>query len=420
MTDGPDKQDPGARGPVRSAAAPAPAPGRTERRARAALDALRTLLRDLYADRFGAAPAALEELALTLRLTSAPASNWALAFDPPVAEQLGHQFDDAQAALDVFRRGRVYCFRCETSACTHAWPVSPLSVFAGYDAAGRPGWSELAQALVVQRDPRVDQLFAERPRVVAALQLGSVLRGEQLAAFGRSSKTYAVLAQAVAGYFAAPPAPDADPSPPVRLAVTVQLAEARGGGGRVRLHLNVLAGLPGGGGVEDLLATGWEPALGRAVDVARRAVDAMELQVDALRGAGRMEEARAVLQRVPQVLRRFCENVERGDRQGQRRTRHAEERRQEQRPVHKASDDARSVTAERLFFDERAQTFMVCGGKHRTHAFNRAGRHVTSFVLPPAGWEQRVRSRRWRPVSPEEFALFRAALAPAAAPAAEA
>ena len=395
-----------------------PPVGRTERRARAALDALRTLLRDLYADRFGAAPSALEPLELTLRLTADPACNWALDFSPPVAEQVGHQFDDAQAALDVFRRGRVYCFRCETATCTHARPESPLSVFAGYDATGRPGWSELAQALVVQRDPRVDQLFAERPRVVATLQLGSALRGEQLATFGRSSKTYAVLAQAVAGYFAVAPEAGAEPTQPGRLAVTAQIAEARGSGGRVRLHLNVMAGLPHGGGVEELLATGWEPGLGRAVAVARRAVESMELQVDALRGAGRKEEAREVLQRVPQVLRRFCESVERGDRQGLRRTRHAEERRQEQRPVHKAADDAKSVTAERLFFDERAQTFMVSGGKHRTHAFNLAGRHVTSFVLPPTGLEQRVRSRRWRPATADEVSLFRAAVA-ALAPAAE-
>ena len=416
--DGPDKQEPDVMAPA-PGASDAPAPGRTERRARAALDALRTLVRDLYADRYGAAPSSLPPLELNLRVTADPARNWELAFDPAVGEQLGPQFDDAQAALDVYQRGRVYCFRCETSACAHARPDNPLCVFAGYDATGRPGWSELAQALVVAREPRVDQLFAERPRVVAALQLGSALRGEQLAAFGRSSKTYAVLAQVVAGYFPALPDAGADPAQPGRVALTAQVVEARGHSGRVRLHLNVLAGLPDEAALEEWLAAGWEPGLGRAVAVARRVVEAMERQLEALRAAGRMEEARVVLQRVPLVLRRFAENVERGDRQGQRRTRHAEERRQERRPVHKAVDDAKAVTAERLFYDERAQTFMVCGGKHRTHAFNRAGRHVTSFVLPPAALAQRVRSRRWRPVTAEELALFREALPSVAAPAAE-
>ena len=415
MMDGPDKQESDGAAPAPAAAA-APSPDRHARRARAALDALRTLVRDLYADRYGVAPASLPPLELNLRFTADPARNWELSFDPGVAEQLGPQFDDAQAALDVYQRGRVYCFRCETAACTHARPENQLCVFAGYDATGRPGWSELAQALVVAREPRVDQLFAERPRVVAALQLGSALRGDQLAAFGRSSKTYAVLAQVVAGYFPALPDAGADPAQPGRVAITAQVVEARGPGGRVRLHLNVLAGLPDEAGVEEWLAAGWEPGLGRAVAVARRVVEAMERQLEALRAAGRMEDARAVLQRVPLVLRRFAENVERGDRQGQRRTRHAEERRQERRPVHKALDDARAVTAERLFYDERAQTFMVSGGKHRTHAFNRAGRHVTSFVLPPAALAQRMRSRRWRPVTAEELALFRDALPRAAEP----
>lgn len=409
MSEEPDKTESAPAAPA------APAPGRTERRARAALDALRTLFRDLYSDRFGAVPTGLDELSLSLRLRAGPAANWALEFDPPVADQLQPQFEDAQAGLDVFRRGRMYCFRCETSQCPHAAPETPLSIFAGYDAAGRPGWCELAQSLIVHRDPRVDQLYAERPHVVAAVQLGSELRGDQLAVFGRSSKTYAVLAQAVAGHFPAPPAPDADQSQPARLAVTAQIVEARGAGGRIRLHLNLLARLPDGGGLEELLATGWEPGLARAAGVARRAVETLEGEADALRAAGRREEARAALGRVPQVLRRFCESVERGGRQGLRRTRHADERRREQRPVHKALDDARAVAADRLFVDERARTVMVCGARHRTHAFSLEGRHVTSFVLPPAGLEQRVRSRRWRPATADEQSAFRATIAALAA-----
>jgi len=66
-----------------------------------------------------------------------------------------------------------------------------------------------------------------------------------------------------------------------------------------------------------------------------------------------------------------------------------------------------------VFFDEKRRTFVVCGRQGRAHAFTAEGRHVTSFVLPAGGAEFRVRTNRWRPIRPEEFAPFRAALTPA-------
>jgi hypothetical protein len=381
---------------------------RAGRRLKAAADALRTLLRDLYAERFGAVPADFGDLNLHLRLRARPSHDWQLEFDPPLPDQLAAQFEDAQAAQDVYRRGAVYCFRCSSSACEHAGPPSPLSVFGGYDSTGRPEWSELAQALVDLKDERVDRLFARPAQAVAALQYGHQLRGEQLASFGRSSKTYAVLGQVIAGYFAVLAPGPGDPAG--RVAVTLQVVEARGAGGRIRLHLNALARMPEGGELEDALAGGWEPALFRARAVAARAVEALERQVQGARESGGSEEVRALMRRVPLILRRLADHLTRGERQSHRRTRHAEERRDEQRPVHKAMDDAREASAENVFYDERASTLIVHGARGRAHAFNAEGRHVTSFVLKPDGLDHRLRSRRWRPVSPEEFQVFKSAI----------
>lgn len=396
-------------------AAPVPAPqvapvlSRTERRERATVDALRTLVRDLYADRFGAS-AASEEMPLTLRLRARPAANWELAFDPPLAGQLAEQIDSAQAERAVYRPGCVYCYRCLSAACEHARPASALSVFAGYDSAGRPVWQELAQALVEVRDPRVDRLFGRPPGIVAVAQPGHVLRGEQLAAFGRSSKTYAVLGQVIAGYFRCAPAPGEVQDRDARLAVTLQVVETRGARGDLRLHLNALAGLPDGGRLEFLLGTGWEPALHRALDVARRAMEGLEFRVGAARQQGRAEEARALLRQVPGVLHRLAGAVERGERQERRRTRHVEARRQENRPVQKAQEDVRAAGDEALYYDVKARTLMVVGPRGRAHAFSGEGRHVTSFILRPDAVAFRLRTERWRRLDPGEAPAWRARL----------
>lgn len=375
---------------------------------------LRTLLRDFYADRFGAVHPHLSELPVNLRLQVQPGRDWAVDFNPPLADQLTPQFEDAQATLDVFRRGHVYCFRCSSSDCEHGVPDSPLSVFSGYDSTGRPVWTEFAQALIDLRDDRVDQLYARSSRAIATIQMGSDLRGEQLASFGRSSKTYAVLGQVIAGYYAGP----GDAADGGRVAITLQIVEARGAGGGIRLHLNPIARMPDGRSFEESLVEGWEPGLDRARGLSARMLESLELQARSARESGRTDDLREVMRRVPAILRRLCESLERGERQGQRRTRHAEERREEQRPVHKALDDAREVKSDNVFFDERSRTVMVHGAKGRAHAFNTEGRHVTSFTLKPGGLELRLRTRRWRPASTEEFQSFKSLL-PAAAAAGE-
>jgi hypothetical protein len=404
-----DTVQPEGQGAVADASPPAAAPrrSRAERRAAAATDVLRTLLRDGYADRFGAVPPDGEEFAVTLRLRVAPGRGWATSFDPPVEEQLAEQFAEAQAGRDVYVRGRVFCFRCASSGCEHARPPSPLSVFASFDSTGRPAWAELAQAFVEARDPRVDQLFARGPAAHALVQLGSELRGGQLAAFGRASKTYAILGQVVAGYFRCPPAPADRQDVPARVAATLQIVEARDAGGVLRLHLNTIACLPDGSAVEFLLGAGWEPALYRARAMCERDLEALERRVRAARSEGRRDEARVLMRRVPGLLHRLADSIERGERQDRRRTRHAEGRRREQRPVHKALDDVAAAPAEAFFHDEKARTLIVCGPRGRAHAFSPAGRHVTSFSLKPGAVEFRLRTERWRPATRDEIADLR-------------
>jgi hypothetical protein len=100
----------------------------------------------------------------------------------------------------------------------------------------------------------------------------------------------------------------------------------------------------------------------------------------------------------------LSEWLERGQRQARRRTHHVEERRSERRPVHKALEDVAAATSETMFYDEKTGALIVCGDQGRAHAFSADGRHITSFVLGPGSLNFRLRTRRWRPVTPEEAA----------------
>ena len=388
-----------------TAAPPAVRLSRAERRVKALSDALRTYLRDAYADKFGAVAPACNEFEVTIRLTARPGANWELEFNPALMQQISDQYEDVQAGKDVYQRGHVYCFRCSSSECEHARPGTPMGVFTGYDSTGRPEWHDLVQAFIGMKDPRVDQLFAKRPCALTLVQLGSQLRGEQLAAFGRSSKTYAVLGQVVAGYFPLPPSQGEG-----RIAVSLQIVESRDVRGNLKLHLNPVAGTPPGASLVQWLADGWEPSLHRALAVAGRELDLIELQACSARAASKADLARDALRNIPAVLRRLSQHLERGDRQGVRRTQHAEERREVHRPVANALEDARQAKAAETFFDEKARTYIVCGPKGRAHVFNPEGRHVTSFSLRPDGVEFRLRTQRWRTLPAAEFTTFRQAL----------
>lgn len=382
----------------------APQKNRAQRREQAAADVLRTFVRDQHVYRFGAVPPRAEEVDIHLHLKVRPREDWALRFEPSLGDQLASQLEDAQAGWDVYRKGRIYCFRCESSECDHAVPDSPLAVFRGYAPNGVPEWSELAQVLIAARDSRVDRLYDFRGGPVALVQLGSELKDKQLSSFGKSSKTYAVLGQVVAGYFPLQPREEN----PDKMAVTIQAVEVRGSHGALCLKLNALARkVPGEDEIGDLLGNGWQPGLHRAMEVASRQLSELEQRAVAARKGGDAEGARAQLRRIPSVLRGLAESIERAGRQQGRRTMHVETRRKEQRPVHKALEDARAVACDMIYFDEKAHTVVVCGPQGRAHAFAPDGRHVTSFVLRPGAVDFRLRTRRWRSVTTDEAVRFK-------------
>jgi len=373
---------------------------RDERRIRAAQDVLRTAIRDLYLGHFNA-DIPTGSLSINLSLRVDPADNWRLEFNPPLTEQLMPQLADREAVRDVFLAGHVYCFRCGSCNCEHAMPPSPLHVFCGYDAAGRPEWKEFAQVLIDERDERVDQLFVRPPRLVARFQFGRALKGRQLSAFGKASLSYSILAQVVAGYF------DHENG---RLAITLQIVEGRNRAGELTLRLNPIGHALDGNVLLEWLSAENSAGLFRAIQIAEQELGKIEAAVIAARASGDQPRANQWMGRIPGVARGLVEALERGGRQGERRTRHVEERRRDQRPVHKAMDDAAAAKSDACFFDEKAKTFVVVGDRGRTHAFNADGKHVTSFIMKPSAVAFRVRTERWRPVQSVEWDEIRRVL----------
>jgi hypothetical protein len=402
-------QDNGADAPSPAAEGGA-ALSRTERRIRAVQDALRTLIRDHYTYRFGAGSIPADEIPVSLSLTVRPHNDWELEIDPPFVEQVDAQLEDAQAGRARYVEGRVYCFRCASSDCEHSVAPGPLSVFRGYGSTGVPEWSELVQALIDMRDERVDQLYSERPMVLAGLQLGRDLRRQQLTSFGRASKTYSILGQVVAGYFAWRAGGRGRPPALERLAATFQVVETRAHDGSLRLVLNPIVG-----GIErdrwdELVVDTLAASVGKALEDARWALAEVERRARVARDERKSDELRKAMGSVPRILLRLARALEQGARQTQRRTRHAQAHQRTERPVHKAVDDARHAAADALFFDEKRQTWIACGRQGRAHAFNAEGRHVTSFVLPAGGAEFRIRTGRWRALQADEVERFRAAI----------
>ncbi|MDT8391642.1 MAG: hypothetical protein RRC34_14165 [Lentisphaeria bacterium] len=51
------------------------------------------------------------------------------------------------SSFPSFKRGHVYCYACQSSACEHSRPLVPDQVFAGYEATGTALWVELYSLL---------------------------------------------------------------------------------------------------------------------------------------------------------------------------------------------------------------------------------------------------------------------------------
>ncbi len=385
---------------------PPPALSRVQRREKAAADALRTFIRDLHEHRFGAVAPRSPDVRLKLELAAQPGKGWDLRFDPPLAEQLAPQLEAAHALVGVYAEGRVYCYKCDSATCEHAEPPGPLNVFAGYDPMGLAEWKEWLQTLLEAQDERVERLYLPRPECVARVQLGRELRARQFGEFGRASKTYSILGQVVAGYFALDHERDG-----ARAAFTFQVVETRDPSGRLALRLNTLAGLPGRPPLDEFFADSRRGWIRRARDEAALAL--VRIERLAREGGGAADApAHRALGRVPGILHRLAESLQRGGRQEDRRTRHVERRRTEdRRPVHKALDDLAAARETQLFWDEKQRTWIVCGSQGRAHAFNPDGRQVTSFELPAGGPEFRVHTGRWSPAPVGALADLRAKVA---------
>jgi len=399
--------------PLPPPAAPEAAPVRSRfaRREQAAADALRALIRDAVLDRHAQLPPNHQPFELTLRLRVDPGANWQLVFSPALGDQAVAQLDDVMAERDVYRPGAVYNFKAHSSQAAGCTPPAPTAVFSGYDSTGVPRWLDLPQILIEAGDERIDQLYSKRPVILSRVQLGGDLKKDQLKAFGRSSRTYALLGQVTTGFFQLPGTVGDR-----RLAITFQVVETRARDHGLRLHLNLLAGLDPGR-LADLFSEGWEPGVARAVRSAQRDLQTLEQRVQRARETGSSGDVPQAMRAVPGILHRLARSLERAHQQARRRTRHAERRREDQRPVDKALEDARRARAEQMHFDEKTRTWIVCRDS-RAHAFADDGRHVTSFLMAPKSVEFRVRTRRWRPVTAEEAERLRAAFraGPSSAP----
>jgi len=388
-----------------SAASPSspamPPLSRDERRVRAAAYVLRTTIRDLYLARFNArTPQDAINLSISMRVS--PAENWKLDFDPPLIEQVMPQLAEGEAAREVFKAGHVFCFRCDSASCEHSAPGSAPLVFKGYDSTGRPEWQEFAQALIDARDERVEWIYARPPKLVSLFQYGRELKGRQLLTFGKASLSYSILAQVIAGYF------DLNGE---RLAISLQIVEGRNRDGALTLKLNTI-----GWSLQDSVLLDWLSAdktsvLFRAMQIAERELARIETLASHARSAGDHARANQIMARIPGVARRLADALIRGGRQDDRRTRHATERRQDRRPVHKAWEDAMGADSESWYFDQKAETFIVTGERGRVHAFSTDGKHVTSFNMKPATVEFRLRTDRWRRASPDESSLLKPLIA---------
>jgi len=367
---------------------------RIERRVKAAQDVIRTTIRDLYLSHFGEGAVPASELEVNLSLRIQPVADWQTEFNPPLMEQLLPQLAGVEAARDVFVAGHVYCFRCASSGCEHTNPPSPRHVFKGYDATGRPEWQEFVQTLINEKHQRVDQLYLKPPRLVAYYQFGRALKDRQLTSFGKTSLSYSILGQVVAGYFQ---------FNNQQRAITFQVVEGRARNGELSLKLNPISHNLDGGFLVEWLSAENSATLFRAILIAERELSRIEQKVITARAAREHDRANREMGRIPGVMSRLAEGLERGDRQGDRRTRHVEERRQDQRPVHKAMEDAASAAIGSCYYDEKAGTYVVVAERGRTHAFNNKGRHVTSFMIKPGAVAFRLRTRRWRPVETGEW-----------------
>jgi hypothetical protein len=353
------------------------------------------LARRMHRRMFGAEAPFPEALRVSVEVSIPPRRSDGSEAAPALLAGIGAALQRTGSRADPVVAGRVFCYRCDRADCEHSAPPRPQSVFSGFSPTGQPQWTDLAQALLEARHERVDELFSSSAPL-ALVQPGRDLKARLLHPFGKSSKTYDVLGQIVAGHFGAPGGAPLS-------AITVQAVESRSPEGRTRLSLNRI-----GAEASAFLDAHPEHGFAVALQSARGRLGQIEddLAQDAVSPARRSE----LMRRIPGILQDLRRVLERSGRQSGRRTKHAVERRRENRPTHAAIQDAWSAADADLLADETRGTLIVLGPRGRAHAFTPEGRHVTSLILDREALSRRIARRRWRPATPEEIQTLRTAL----------
>jgi len=310
-----------------------------------------------------------------------------------VAEEVMRAASEFASEMENLRPGHVFCYACQSASCQHSQPTDPGEVFAGYESTGQPCWTELFNCLLSLGDDRTDLLFVDKAHVLARFVARHPLIRDQLVSFGRNSLTYRVWGQVVAGYLHVGG---------IRAGMTVQLIETRDH----RFHCQTI--LPEPAQVALAEATPREgSALARvhdALSVARRDITSLSnVWHEAHSGPMR----RDIQQRAVSVLRHLVHSIERKGRQQQRRTRHAEVRAREQRPIHKAQEDLAKAPAVNFFRDTFKESVVVLGRAGRLHVFGDDLKHVTSLTLGRDELERRQRRGRYVALGEQEAEGFR-------------
>lgn len=369
--------------------------------------ALLNVINATYVELFGPTYSKLKPFELALKIGVNPtATGFELTMRAPIRQQIADALKELEQRSGAYQPGRVYCYRCETSSCEHAGPPSSTCVFGGYSYHGVPQWPELFQFLLARKDERVDRLFKPYYETLVSVVRGRDLKQKLLHQFGKSSKTYDVLYQLVAGYL------------PLQtkivdivgyefVAVTIQAVESRNLNGGIRLDLNVVGNSSKGDAIMDLLA---ESEYGRVheliIDVRRRLKEIERLLgKESARGDQHLKSQ--MLRTVPLMMNELAEAIEQRGRQRNRRTRHAEDRVNDNRPVVAATEDAKRVVPDRILVDEYEKTFVIWGPKQRIHIFTFEGVHITSMKLGADIVRNRIKRKRWRLATLPETIKFR-------------
>lgn len=385
---------------------------RAATREKAIAEALRATVRDLFHETHGVCLSAQDSWTLDLQFTVSADGRWDLNFEPDLLNQLLPQLAAEHAARNVYREGHVYCFECLSSACSHSAPRASREAFFGYGQTGRPIWRDFAQLLIDRNDEQAENLFAETPELCTILQDPDALREKQLSVFGRDSKTYAVMGQLSAGYFSLetwdPLIHEDD-----RFALTWQVVEARDHRGRPAVHLNTIGVVPGCSSQAEMRADTQFDWIFRARSQAEtqlKRVRPAKLRPAKVRpatpGARGRRPAEFDSDQVMSCLRTLASALKQGQRQRRRRTRHAQDRREVQRPVHKAMDDVIHAPAERFFMDLKHHSVVILGPRSRCHVFADSGKHITSFTIARDAVQLRLRKKRWQELNAGERDQF--------------